>query len=310
SKAVEKAIELKPFAITLDIMMPQVDGWQVLHELKQDERTRDIPILVCSILEEEDNRRRLIRRLKRVIHAHGGAWPDDAYLRISVKAGLRIDDPKWREVLEWEISNFRPEFCYLDVFNRLHSKDINDASEMTEIILFLDRLAREYQVTFIILHHTRKMTGMGDSHDEIIGSRVLGGFTEATMFLSPTKEKGVLRVKVSLKDEPEDGTFEQEFQIKLTDTQDGLGTHFEYLGAPPEKQASLELREKIKNFVLSQDHPVRIKDVSAGVGVSKNTVRDHLDSLTDLKILDRVKDGQALTYSPITPLNLKKGMDQ
>ncbi len=54
SKAVEKAIELKPFAITLDIMMPQVDGWQVLHELKQDERTRDIPILVCSILEEED----------------------------------------------------------------------------------------------------------------------------------------------------------------------------------------------------------------------------------------------------------------
>jgi signal transduction histidine kinase/CheY-like chemotaxis protein len=54
SKAVEKAVELKPFAITLDIMMPQVDGWQVLHELKQDERTRDIPILVCSILEDEE----------------------------------------------------------------------------------------------------------------------------------------------------------------------------------------------------------------------------------------------------------------
>lgn len=53
-RAVEKAVELKPFAITLDIMMPQVDGWHVLHELKQDERTRDIPILVCSILEEEE----------------------------------------------------------------------------------------------------------------------------------------------------------------------------------------------------------------------------------------------------------------
>ncbi len=54
SKSLEKACELKPFAITLDIMMPQVDGWQVLHDLKQDERTRDIPILVCSIIEEED----------------------------------------------------------------------------------------------------------------------------------------------------------------------------------------------------------------------------------------------------------------
>ena len=54
AKALEKTLELKPFAITLDIMMPQVDGWQVLQELRQDERTRDIPILVCSILEEEE----------------------------------------------------------------------------------------------------------------------------------------------------------------------------------------------------------------------------------------------------------------
>ncbi len=52
--AVQKALELQPFAITLDIMMPQVDGWHVLNELKQDERTRDIPILVCSIVEDEE----------------------------------------------------------------------------------------------------------------------------------------------------------------------------------------------------------------------------------------------------------------
>lgn len=53
-KAVEKAIELKPFAITLDIMMPQKDGWVVMQELKKNEQTRNIPILVCSILEEEE----------------------------------------------------------------------------------------------------------------------------------------------------------------------------------------------------------------------------------------------------------------
>lgn len=52
--AVEKAIELKPFAITLDIMMPQKDGWVVMQELKKNEQTRNIPILVCSILEEEE----------------------------------------------------------------------------------------------------------------------------------------------------------------------------------------------------------------------------------------------------------------
>ena len=54
SMAVERAKELKPFAITLDIMMPQRDGWQVLQDLKQNEETRNIPILICSILEEEE----------------------------------------------------------------------------------------------------------------------------------------------------------------------------------------------------------------------------------------------------------------
>ncbi|MDX9990992.1 MAG: GAF domain-containing protein [Anaerolineales bacterium] len=45
---------LQPYAVTLDIMMPQIDGWQVLTDLKNDPETRDIPIIVCSIVEEEE----------------------------------------------------------------------------------------------------------------------------------------------------------------------------------------------------------------------------------------------------------------
>lgn len=52
--AVERARSLKPFAITLDVMMPEVDGWQVIHALKNDPQTRDIPVIICSILEEEE----------------------------------------------------------------------------------------------------------------------------------------------------------------------------------------------------------------------------------------------------------------
>jgi len=53
-KAVERAIALKPMAITLDIMMPKKDGWQVMRDLKKNESTRNIPVLICSILEEEE----------------------------------------------------------------------------------------------------------------------------------------------------------------------------------------------------------------------------------------------------------------
>lgn len=52
--AVEQAELIKPFAITLDIMMPEMDGWQVLHALKNNPSTRDIPIIICSILEDDE----------------------------------------------------------------------------------------------------------------------------------------------------------------------------------------------------------------------------------------------------------------
>jgi signal transduction histidine kinase/CheY-like chemotaxis protein len=54
SLAVAKAKAIHPVAITLDIMMPDKDGWQILHELKSDPATRNIPVLICSILEDEE----------------------------------------------------------------------------------------------------------------------------------------------------------------------------------------------------------------------------------------------------------------
>lgn len=51
-QALKLARELRPYAITLDIMLPGVDGWQVLQELKADAATRDIPVIIISILEK------------------------------------------------------------------------------------------------------------------------------------------------------------------------------------------------------------------------------------------------------------------
>ncbi len=54
TQAVEKARELQPQAITLDIMMPGRSGWDVLQALKSDPATQEIPILVCSIVEDSE----------------------------------------------------------------------------------------------------------------------------------------------------------------------------------------------------------------------------------------------------------------
>ncbi len=38
-------------AITLDVVMPDMDGWEVLRALKQDPRTEQIPVILCSVVE-------------------------------------------------------------------------------------------------------------------------------------------------------------------------------------------------------------------------------------------------------------------
>lgn len=54
SQAKARILELKPFAVTLDIMMPGKDGWSVLTDLKSDPATRDYPVVICSIVEQAD----------------------------------------------------------------------------------------------------------------------------------------------------------------------------------------------------------------------------------------------------------------
>lgn len=51
---VETVKRLKPYAITLDVIMPGKDGWQIIQELKSDPETRDTPIIVCSIMSDAD----------------------------------------------------------------------------------------------------------------------------------------------------------------------------------------------------------------------------------------------------------------
>lgn len=53
-EAVEKARKLMPFAITLDILIPKKDGWEVLQELKSDPETSEIPVIIHSIVDNKD----------------------------------------------------------------------------------------------------------------------------------------------------------------------------------------------------------------------------------------------------------------
>ncbi|MFQ5882414.1 MAG: GAF domain-containing protein [Candidatus Methylomirabilales bacterium] len=54
-----KTRALRPLAITLDILFPTVDGWEILQELKGDPATREVPVLVVSIVDDRPRGLRL-----------------------------------------------------------------------------------------------------------------------------------------------------------------------------------------------------------------------------------------------------------
>jgi CheY-like chemotaxis protein len=106
TEAVRLARELEPRAITLDILMPDVDGWEVLTTLKQDAQLADIPVVLVSILEEQEqgyllgatdymvkpvDRRKLVDRLRQICRPDSGkvlVVDDDPDLRKNVRKAL------------------------------------------------------------------------------------------------------------------------------------------------------------------------------------------------------------------------------
>ena len=53
-RILEMAAEAHPEAIVLDVMLPGTDGWELLGRLREHPATREIPVLVCTILPQEE----------------------------------------------------------------------------------------------------------------------------------------------------------------------------------------------------------------------------------------------------------------
>ncbi len=54
--ALERVMEIQPDLILLDVMMPEMDGFEVCQRLKQDEQTRLIPVIFITALSDKQSR--------------------------------------------------------------------------------------------------------------------------------------------------------------------------------------------------------------------------------------------------------------
>ena len=51
---VEMARRLQPMAVTTDVMMPEMDGWEVVTALRNDPKTSQIPVVVVTVTDSRD----------------------------------------------------------------------------------------------------------------------------------------------------------------------------------------------------------------------------------------------------------------
>ena len=51
AEALRMTTELMPMAVILDILLPEIDGWEVLTRLKENPTTRNIPVVIVSVVD-------------------------------------------------------------------------------------------------------------------------------------------------------------------------------------------------------------------------------------------------------------------
>lgn len=159
AKSIKEARELlkqiKPLAIILDILFPEEDGWSFLMELKADPATRNIPVIIASVLHEQNrdllldiddyctkplNRKWLLNRLRMLSQ------------RVPIKTILIVDDEEVdRYILKGLLSDGKHRI--LETASGLQALQLAETEQPD--VIFLDLIMSEMS-GFEVLHKLKE----------------------------------------------------------------------------------------------------------------------------------------------------------
>jgi CheY-like chemotaxis protein len=88
-EALDRIEENIPSAIVVDLMMPEMNGFELIFRLKGDSRYSRIPVLVLTGIPLSENEVILLRRTTNAILVKGAAWKETLLQQLAMLGGKR-----------------------------------------------------------------------------------------------------------------------------------------------------------------------------------------------------------------------------
>ena len=86
-EALQVLAQTPPDAVLLDLMMPEINGFQVIHHMKEDAAMREIPIFVLTAKDLTEAETELLRRETRAFFRKGISWNQELLAQIRRAVG-------------------------------------------------------------------------------------------------------------------------------------------------------------------------------------------------------------------------------
>ncbi len=222
AEALELAEKYHPSLITLDVIMPEMDGWEVLGQLKDNPKTKDIPVIVVSVSDDLKtglalgavghifkpvDKDKLITKINNVVRASSSLLlVDDNDLDLQLMA-YKLKSNKWevntasggKECLDLLDKNvpdvlildlLMPEVDGFQVLNHIRSQE--KTKDLPVIIITSKNLSEqerhelERKASKVLI---KSQTSLYDMHEEI--NRIISGLPGSPKIEDDTVEKEI-----------------------------------------------------------------------------------------------------------------------
>ena len=211
------------------------------------------------------------------IHHH---WSiDNLDVLVITAPCVRLDREDHIQKLEQTVKTYKPKMLLLDPFVRLHTVDENNAQEVARILNRLRILQRTYELSIIIVHHTRKSGSQRQSGMALRGSGDFWAWGDSNLYVTSQVKCQRLVVEHRAAPAPEPLTF----------SLGGDPPHLSLVEVSEEKEMSLD--ERVIDILHQAQSPMTRTEMRQRLAVNNNRLGLTLQKLSQNRQIHRTKYG-------------------